>query len=49
MADMTYESPSITELGSVADFTRGEGFGGLDSLFPLDLRAPGGGGGSQGS
>ncbi len=34
MAD--YEAPSITELGSVSDFTRGEGCrGSQDSLFIL--------------
>lgn len=32
--DMTYETPSITELGSVADFTRGDSFAmAWDGLF----------------
>lgn len=30
-----YESPSIRELGSVADFTRGEGFHGSHDNFTL--------------
>ena len=48
-ADMsTYETPAITELGSVADFTQGSGTdhnwdGGLDFF---STRPGGGGGGS---
>lgn len=46
---MTYESPTITEIGSIADFTRGDGrhreFDGIHFLFGLipvpDLTGPG--------
>ena len=41
---MTYETPSITELGSVADFTRGDSFAwawdGLFSSHPLGEDSP---------
>jgi hypothetical protein len=30
-----YETPRITELGSVEDFTRGPGGGRLDSIFGI--------------
>jgi len=44
--DKTYETPSITELGSVADFTRGSGSGPQwDGIFDIFSGAPRPGGG----
>ena len=45
--DMTYETPTVTELGSVADFTRGSGSGPQwDGIFDIFSGAPRPGGGS---
>jgi hypothetical protein len=35
---LTYESPAITELGSVADFTRADGIGlDFDGMRPIEI------------
>jgi hypothetical protein len=41
-ADLVYETPSVTELGSVADFTRGSGSGPeWDGIFDFFSKNPG--------
>jgi len=38
-----YTKPGMTVAGDLASVTRGSGIGALDSIFPVDLRSPGGG------
>ncbi len=41
-----YAKPAVTAIGDLATITRGSGIGAFDSFYPIDLRSPGGGGGS---
>ena len=43
---MTYETPAITELGTVADFTRADEWGGIYDGQIFHKNVGGGGGGT---
>ncbi len=39
-----YSKPTLKSAGDLADITRGSGYGWFDSIRPLDIAQPGGGG-----